>query len=157
MVDALPVAGDVTFDARVGVRKPILDAYGSAADEPSRFLEGARRRPDAKLGYQVFAIYHLVVRGLTGLIAGAHLLNHCYVVQAYSVMWPSLDACYLLELFARDASEASLWVTTEEGHKHFMPGQVRERLEQDATTPCIVISASPARTHASLPLGSAVA
>lgn len=36
----------------------------------------------------------------------------------------------LIELFARDADEASLWVKTEEGHKHFMPAQVRVRLGQ---------------------------
>jgi len=123
------------LDFATGLRTPIIHAFGSAADELARFVEGARRRPDAKSGHQVFAIFHLITRGLTDLIAGAHLLNHCYTVQAYSVMRPALDACDLIELFAADDGEASTWVMTEEGHKHFMPGQVRKRLGQKGHDP----------------------
>jgi len=123
------------LDFATGLRTPIIHAFGSAADELARFVEGARRRPDAKSGHQVFAIFHLITRGLTDLIAGAHLLNHCYTVQAYSVMRPALEACDLIELFAADDGEVSTWVMTEEGHKHFMPGQVRKRLGQKGHDP----------------------
>lgn len=123
------------LDFPTGLRCEILDAYGAAADELARFIEGARRRPEVESGHQVFAIFHLVTRGLTDLIAGAHLLNHCYAVQAYGVMRPALEACDLLELFAADAGEASTWVTTDEGHKHFMPGQVRKRLGEKGHDP----------------------
>jgi hypothetical protein len=116
-------------------RTILLREFGSALDELAHFIERAPQRPDVHSGHQVFAIYHLLARGLTDLIAAAHLLSHCYVVQAYSVMRPVLDACDLIELFVRDAKEASLWVTTTEGHKHFTPAQVRTRLGQERHDP----------------------
>ena len=123
------------LDFPTGLRTEILDAYGAAADELAKFIEGARRRPDAKDGHQVFAIFHMLTRCLTDLIAGAHLLNHRYAAQAYTVMRPVLEGCDLIELFARDAGEATTWVTTEEGHKHFMPAHVRQRLGQERHDP----------------------
>jgi hypothetical protein len=89
------------LDLPTGVRSEILDAYGAAADELARLVEGARRRPDAKHGHQAFAIFHLVARGLTDLIAGAHLLNHCYQArssmlrQASSARWRSAFGRFL--------------------------------------------------------------
>lgn len=116
------------------VRAPVLKSFATAADALSVFVEGAPRRVGVP-GEQAFGVFHLLTRGLTDLIAGAHLLSHCYVVQAYSVMRPALDSCDLIELFARDAAEAKLWVNTEKAHVDFAPARVRERLGADRHDP----------------------
>jgi hypothetical protein len=122
------------LDFPSGLRAPVLRNFAAAADSLSLFVEGAARRPDVP-GEQAFGIFHLLTRGLSDLVAGGHLLSHCYVVQAYSVMRPALDSCDLIELFACDPSEAELWVNTDKAHIDFAPAKVRKRLGQPMHDP----------------------
>jgi hypothetical protein len=131
-VDAHRMFAELNFPS--GHREPVLRNFAAATDALSLFILGARRRPKVT-GEQAFGIIHLLTRGLSDLIAGAHLLSHCYVPQAYSVMRPALDACDLIELFARDPAEASLWTNTEKAHVLFTPGAVRKRLGEAAHDP----------------------
>lgn len=132
-VDAPRILAEL--DAPTGVRDGVLRNFAAAADHLALLVEGSRRRADAVHGHQVFAIVHLLTRGLSDLIAGAHLLSHCFVTQAYSVMRPALDAADLIELFSDRPAEAELWATTTNAHKDFSPAAVRRKLGEPPYDP----------------------
>jgi hypothetical protein len=112
-----------------GKARELLDAFGDAVDPLLRFIVAAQvASPNSGPGEQTFAIFHLLARGISDLLAGAHLVSHCYLTQAYSVLRPVLDSCDLVELFAKEPDQAAVWVNTDQGHKHFAPGKVRELL-----------------------------
>ncbi|MGZ4331759.1 MAG: hypothetical protein ACXVFN_13585 [Solirubrobacteraceae bacterium] len=111
-------------------RQPIVARYAETLEPTYNFVIAARTDPSAESGYASFATFNLLCSSLSDLLAGGHLIDHCYISQAYSVMRPALDACDLLELFAQDPSEAETWARTDKPHIDFSPANVREKLGQ---------------------------
>lgn len=138
------VAGEITakrmlaeldLPASVERREDLLDAVGDSLEPLYGVIVNARAGPTIGRGEQVFGIFYLLTRGLSDVLAGAHLVSHCHLSQAYSVMRPVLDGCDLVELFAQDPAQAVLWANTTEGHKDFAPGKVRELIGVDRHDP----------------------
>jgi hypothetical protein len=129
-IDARRMLAELDFPVAIGERRELLDAFGDALEPLLQLLVDARvananANANTGSGAQTFAIFHLLARALSDLLAGGHLVSHCYLTQAYGVMRPVLDSCDLIELFVQDPAQATLWVNTDEAHKHFAPAKVR--------------------------------
>jgi hypothetical protein len=82
-------------------------------------------------GEQDFAVRQLIARAMIDLVASIHLITHGYFNQAYGTMRTAYETLDLVELFAKDAQQAKLWVNTEQGHIDFRPSAVREQLGKE--------------------------
>jgi hypothetical protein len=117
-----------------GIRSLILDDFALAIQPLANLLTRVNG-PSRISGALTIGICQVLARGVSDLLAGAHLASHCYSAQAYSVMRPALEACDLLDLFAKDHSQAELWWTTDEPWKHFLPSKVRQKLGREKLDP----------------------
>jgi hypothetical protein len=133
-LDAPRMLAELDFPAGEGDRRAILHAFGETLDPFQLLLESIELRRDAHT-QQKFGIVHLMSRSVSDLLAGGHLAAHCYLPQAYCVLRPVLDSCDLIELFAQDAEQATLWTTTTQGHIDFAPSSVRKRIGRDKLDP----------------------
>lgn len=129
-------------------RQPIVARYAETLEPPYDLVVGARTDPEPESGYAAFAIFNLLCSSLSDLLAGGHLIDHCYISQAYSVMRPALDACDLLELFAQDHSEAETWTHTDRRTSTSRPPTSARSSGRPGTTLSTVTSVSQARTRA---------
>jgi hypothetical protein len=118
---------DLDSYVATGRRAQLVDAFAEAV-EPLYDLviaAGGRRRGD---GERAFAIFHLLARSITDLIAAVHLASHAYLQQAHTLVRPVHENCDLIELFAQYPDEAVQWVNSENPGKEFRPGDVRQRI-----------------------------
>jgi hypothetical protein len=134
-ITAKRMLAELDLPAFVERREDLLNAVGDSLEPLYGVIVNARAGPTTGRGEQVFGIFYLLTRGLSDVLAGAHLVSHCYLSQAYSVMRPVLDGCDLVELFAQDPARAALWANTTQGHKDFAPADVRELIGVDRHDP----------------------
>jgi hypothetical protein len=129
-IDARRMLMELDFPAGEDDRRAILRAYADTLEPVRRVLTDVHTRLDAHT-QQKFGIVHLLSRSLSDLLAGGHLASHQYLPQAYAVLRPVLDSTDLIELFAQDPEEATLWTTTERAHIDFAPAAVRTKLGRE--------------------------
>ena len=78
---------ELDFPAAPGKHRELLDAFGEALEPLLRFVVDARTaNPNTGPGEQTFAIFHLLARSLSDLLAGGHLVSHCYLTQAHRLI-----------------------------------------------------------------------
>ena len=133
-VDAARMLNELDFPSGAEHRDAILAAFSETLDPIRQMLWAIRVRRDAH-PQQKFGVVHLMTRSLSDLLAGGHLAAHCYLSQAYSVLRPVIDSCDLIELFAQDPEQATLWTVTEKAHIEFAPTRVRKLIGREKLDP----------------------
>ncbi len=105
--------------------KAAEDALVAALEHPMQLLTDSGGRGT---GEAHFVIRHLIARTLSDLMAAMHLARHGYLSQAYNAVRTAYETQDLVELIVARPEEAAKWVNTEQGHKDFAPGAVRQRI-----------------------------
>jgi hypothetical protein len=117
---------DLDSYVATGRRADLVDALAEAIEPLYDFViaAGGRMQSDER----TFAIFHLLTRSLTDLIAAVHLASHAYLQQAHTLIRPVHENTDLIELFAQNAGEAARWVKSEKPGQEFRPADVRKRI-----------------------------
>jgi hypothetical protein len=105
--------------------KAAEDALVAALEHQMRLLADSGGKGT---GEAHFVIRHLIARALSDLIVAMHLARHGYLSQAYNAVRTAYETQDLVELMVAHPEEAAKWVNTEQGHKDFAPGAVRQRI-----------------------------
>jgi hypothetical protein len=118
---------DLDSFVATGRREQLLEAFADSI-EPLYTLVIEAGGPSKGGGERAFAIFHLLARSITDLLAAVHLATHAYLQQAYTLIRPVLENCDLIELFAQVPDEAARWVNAEKPGIDYRPADVRRRI-----------------------------
>lgn len=117
---------DLDSYVATGRRAELVDALAEAVEALYDFVIAAGRRLQSD--ERTFAVFHLLARNITDVIAAVHLASHAYLQQAHTLIRPVHENCDLIELFAQNPDEAARWVNSENPGQEFRPGDVRRRI-----------------------------
>lgn len=118
---------DLDSFVATGRREELLGAFADAV-EPLYSLVIEAGGPSRGEGERAFAIFHLLARSITDMLAAVHLATHAYLQQAYTLIRPVHENCDLIELFAQVPEEAARWVNAEKPGIDYRPAVVRTRI-----------------------------